>query len=30
MLQEAKEADALGVSKPKKNDGMKNKASLKL
>lgn len=30
MLQEAKEADALGVSKPKKSDGMKNKASLKL
>ena len=30
MLQEAKEADALGVGKPKKSDGMKNKSSLKL
>ena len=30
MLQEAKEADALGRGKPKKSDGMKNKASLKL
>ena len=30
MLQEAKEADARGLGKPKKSDGMKNKASLKL
>jgi U3 small nucleolar RNA-associated protein MPP10 len=30
MLQEAKEADALGRGKPKKSDGMKNKAALKL
>ena len=30
MLQEAKDADALGRGKPKKSDGMKNKASLKL
>ena len=30
MLQEAKEADARGLGKPKKSDGMKNKAALKL
>ena len=30
MLQEAKDADARGLGKPKKSDGMKNKASLKL
>ena len=30
LLQEAKEADALGLEKPKKSDGMKNKAALKL